>query len=321
MHPPVRTTRSSKNPGVVDLPKPRCSPSDVAADKAESKKIAAANAEKKCERAAQVAQVESEMRIAQKEVAHPSGRGQKKRVKKTFSRPDLVEEVRLNFLSIALTHPDSPYFPKATSTELAPAAVQHPGSELKRSVEMLELSDELKHARPTKVARYAFVVMPPQFFCEADQRPRMTQLSQGTREVAANKPRGLADMRRHSPMVNMVIKDFDYRRVESETESDDEDVGDDLEYPGGLPVSLVSPLFLFVKLLLRRTSSYRSPSSQLPLLMSHPRAPGSLALECALSILTYVDRSRKNSYHSSLKRLVAPRRHGQTSTPACFKIS
>lgn len=93
MHPPTRTTRSSKNPGIVDLPKPRRSPADVAADKAESKKIAAANAKKKRDRAAQVAQLESEIRIAQKEAAHSSGRGQKKRVKKTFSRPDLVEEV------------------------------------------------------------------------------------------------------------------------------------------------------------------------------------------------------------------------------------
>ena len=100
MHPSVRTTRSNNNPGVVDLPKPRRLPSDVAADKAESKKIAAANARKKRERMAQVAQVESEIRVAQKEAAHPSGRGQKKRVKKTFSRPDLVEEVSSSQFSL-----------------------------------------------------------------------------------------------------------------------------------------------------------------------------------------------------------------------------
>ena len=42
-------------------------------------------------------------------------------------------------------------------------------------------------------------------------------------------------------MVNTIIEDFDYRKVESETESEDEDVGDDLEYPGNVPVSLVRP--------------------------------------------------------------------------------
>ena len=160
MHPPARTTRSNNNPGVVDLPKPRRSSSDVAADKAESKKIAVANAKKKRERVAQVAQVENEIRIAQKEAAHPSGRGQKKRVKKTFSRPDLVEEVSLSQFS--LNRSDSPYFLKAVSTELAPAVTQHPGSELKRSAEMLESSDKREHVRPTKVARYA-CVMPPHF--------------------------------------------------------------------------------------------------------------------------------------------------------------
>ena len=253
MHPPVRTTRSSKNPGVVDLPKPRHSPSDVAADKAESRKITAANAKKKHERAAQVAQVESKIRIAQKEVAHPSGQGQKKRVKKTFSHPNLVKGVSPSQFSLGCS--DSPCFPKVTSTELTPAVIQRPSSELKWSAEMLESSDELERTRPTKVTRYAFII-PPRFH-ETDQHPRMVPLSQplGTGDMAIDKPRGLADGACHSPMVNMVIEDFNYHRVESESETEAKDIGDDLEYPGGLPMSLVSLYSYFLKLLLRRTSS------------------------------------------------------------------
>ena len=148
MHPPARKTRSTSNPGVVDLPRVRRSPADVAADKAESKRIAEASAKKKRERAAQVARVENEIRAAQKEAAYPSGRGQNKRVKKTFSHRDLVEEVSLfNFFSIA----DSPRLPKA---ERAPAVSQNPSPELKRKAgEALEPSDEEDHTRPTKLAK------------------------------------------------------------------------------------------------------------------------------------------------------------------------
>ena len=71
MQPSSRKTRSHTSPGVVDLPKSRRSSADVAADKAESKKIALANAKKMRERAAQVARVENEIRNAQKEAAYP----------------------------------------------------------------------------------------------------------------------------------------------------------------------------------------------------------------------------------------------------------
>ena len=106
---------------------------------------------------------------------------------------------------------------------------------------MLESSDEREHVRPTKVARYARFILPHSR--ETDQHPRTAPPNKpsGTGEVAANKPRGLADVRHRSPMVNTVIEDFDYRKVESETETEDEDIGDDLEYPGNLPVSLVRP--------------------------------------------------------------------------------
>ena len=106
---------------------------------------------------------------------------------------------------------------------------------------MLEPSDEWECARPTKVAKCACAI--PLLFHETNQCPRTTLLSKpsGTGEAAVNKPHSLANVRHHSPMVNMVIEDFDYRRVESKTESEDEDVEDNLEYPSDLPVSLVSP--------------------------------------------------------------------------------
>jgi len=97
MRPPARTTRSNNNPGVVDLPKPRRSSADIAAERSKSKKTIAADAKKKREQAAQVARVEEEIRIAQREAAHSSGQGLKKRAKRTFPREtpasDLAEEV------------------------------------------------------------------------------------------------------------------------------------------------------------------------------------------------------------------------------------
>ena len=92
MLPPARNTRSRNNPGVVDLPKPRRSPADVATDKAESKRIATANAKKVREQAAQVARLKNEIRTAQWEAASPSRGSQKSRVKRTFSRQDSIVE-------------------------------------------------------------------------------------------------------------------------------------------------------------------------------------------------------------------------------------
>ena len=109
MRPPARTTRSNNNPGIVDLPKSRRSSADVATEKLKSKKIATANAKKKREQAAQVARVEEEIRTAQKEAAHSSGQGPKKRVKRTFSREtpasDLTDEVSSPLPLIALKYP------------------------------------------------------------------------------------------------------------------------------------------------------------------------------------------------------------------------
>ena len=107
MYPPTRNTRSSNNPGLVDLPKPRRSPTDVAADKAEAKKTAAAKAKKMRERAAQVARVENEIRSAQKEAAYASG-SQKKRVKRTFSREEIVEDSEVSLFQFSLDRSDSP---------------------------------------------------------------------------------------------------------------------------------------------------------------------------------------------------------------------
>lgn len=92
----LRKNRTTNNPGIVDLPNPRRSSSEVAAEKAKKKDIAAAKANKKREQEARVARVEQEIKTAQKEAKLP-GRGQKGRVKKTFRREtpesDGVQEV------------------------------------------------------------------------------------------------------------------------------------------------------------------------------------------------------------------------------------
>ena len=60
--------------------------------------------------------------------------------------------------------------------------------------------------------------------------------------MAVNKPCGLADMRPRSPKVTTVIEDFEYRNEGDQTESDNNNnIEDNLEYPGDLPKSLVRP--------------------------------------------------------------------------------
>lgn len=44
---------------------------------------------------------------------------------------------------------------------------------------------------------------------------------------------------RRQPAINTVIEDFDYHNEGDQTQSDEEDGEDDLEYPGGPPESLV----------------------------------------------------------------------------------
>ena len=90
MQPPSRTTRSTNNPGAVDLPKARRSPTEVAAEKAKKKETATANAKKKHEQAAHLARVEQEIKTAQKEAVRVRGQ---RRLKKTPSQETPVEEV------------------------------------------------------------------------------------------------------------------------------------------------------------------------------------------------------------------------------------
>ena len=90
MQPPPRTTRSTNNPGTVDIPKARRSPTEVAAEKTKKKETAIAKAKKKSEQVAQMARVEQEIKIAQKEAVQARGQG---RVKRTFSRETLVDPV------------------------------------------------------------------------------------------------------------------------------------------------------------------------------------------------------------------------------------
>lgn len=83
MRPPSRKTRTTDNPGAVDLPKSRRKSSEVAVEKEKKKEKAAASAIKKCEQAARVARVEREIEVAQME-AGPSKKAS--RVKRAFPR-------------------------------------------------------------------------------------------------------------------------------------------------------------------------------------------------------------------------------------------
>ena len=86
----LRKNRTTNNPGLVDLPNPRRPSSDVAAEKAKKKESAVARANRKHEREAEVARVEAQIKIAQKE-ARPSGRGLN-RIKMTFPAPEVEAE-------------------------------------------------------------------------------------------------------------------------------------------------------------------------------------------------------------------------------------
>lgn len=80
----TRRTRTTNNPGIVDLPKSRRSPAEVATEKMKKKEVIAAKAQKRSEKAARVARVEKEMKLAQKEAAQSSR--MRSRVEKTFAR-------------------------------------------------------------------------------------------------------------------------------------------------------------------------------------------------------------------------------------------
>lgn len=83
----LRRNRTTNNPGIVDLPNPRRSASEVTIERLKKQEIAAAKASKKREQEARVVRVEKEIKIAQKEAAQSSGRiGRDGRVKKTFPR-------------------------------------------------------------------------------------------------------------------------------------------------------------------------------------------------------------------------------------------
>src|ERR1700679_2127444 len=85
MQRPARLTRSKVGPGLIDRPTPRRSSAVVAQEKAEKQKAADSRAEESQHRAAQVSEVEREVRKAQAE-AHAVGDGGKI-TKKKFSRP------------------------------------------------------------------------------------------------------------------------------------------------------------------------------------------------------------------------------------------
>ena len=101
----LRKNRTTDKPGIIDLPNPRRSSSEVVAEKLKKKETTTAKANKKREQEARVARVEKEIKIAQRET-QLLGRGQKGRVKKTFPREtpenDGVEQVSSSRLHLEL---------------------------------------------------------------------------------------------------------------------------------------------------------------------------------------------------------------------------
>lgn len=67
MQPPIRITRSKASPGLIDRPNTRRPSTIVAQEKAKRQKVATSKAEELRRRAAQVSDVEREVRKAQAE--------------------------------------------------------------------------------------------------------------------------------------------------------------------------------------------------------------------------------------------------------------
>jgi len=84
MQPPIRTTRTKANPGLIDRPSSRRSNVIVTQEKAKRQQAAISKAEESCRRAAQVGEIEREIRIAQAEVQPVGKGGRGKAVKKSF---------------------------------------------------------------------------------------------------------------------------------------------------------------------------------------------------------------------------------------------
>ena len=87
MQPPVRTTRTKANPGLVDRPSSRLSNAVVTQEKAKKQQAAITKAEELRRRAAQVGEIEREIRAAQAETQPVGQGGRGKTVKKSFRRP------------------------------------------------------------------------------------------------------------------------------------------------------------------------------------------------------------------------------------------
>ena len=87
MQPPIRTTRSNPNPGLIDHPSACCPSTVVTKEKAKKQQVMTLKAEL-CQCTAQVSELEREVRRAQAEVQPVRQGGRAKVVtKKTFPCP------------------------------------------------------------------------------------------------------------------------------------------------------------------------------------------------------------------------------------------
>jgi hypothetical protein len=138
-----------------------------------------------------------------------------------------------------------PHLPlKASSIESGSATMRNPGPALGKRKATTE--QEFERNGSPKVAKCASHAPLPSHV--TDMYPRTSFLidtpgSSSSRQGSA-KPQGLAASR--PPTINTVIEDFDYQGGGAGMNSSDEeeDEGDNLEYPGDVAESLVCPTHL-----------------------------------------------------------------------------
>jgi len=95
---------------------------------------------------------------------------------------------------------------------------------------------------PPRLLSTPHVLPSPPYMTDLLPRTSFLTDAPSSSQQGSAKPQGLAASRR-PPTVNTVIEDFDYQGINSSEEEEDEE-GDDLEYPGDVAESLVRPTHL-----------------------------------------------------------------------------
>jgi len=229
MQRPIRSTRSKASPGLIDRPTSRRPTTVVAKEKATKKQAVASKADEQHRRAAQVAEIEKEIKQAQAEAQPVGQRGRGKVVKKTFRRPNSDVNVgpcdRNASTSSLISHCSHCLPPiQATKTDHG-----------KRSAESADLS-EPEQAMAVKVTKY--VPLPDLFDTLSDCCRAAGSSYPNPRQDALSKPSRLINSVK-TTIANLAAADAD--GDEESNEPTEDEVVDDIEYTTGSGDSLVRP--------------------------------------------------------------------------------